>query len=199
MKRFLDVVLSGIALVVLAPVLLVIVVSLRVTHGKPVFFRQVRVGLREEQFTLHKFRSMTDSPGLAVTAGNDPRVHKIGRWLRASKLDELPQLWDVFRGAMSIVGPRPEVPEFVEHWPSDLRPVIVSVRPGITDPASIHFRHESEILAQYPDPRSAYIDVVLPKKCELYVEYVNNQSLLGDFKIILQTAQALVQKTSNES
>ena len=199
MKRFFDVVLSGIALVVLAPVLMVIVAALRITHGNPVFFRQMRVGLGEEQFTLHKFRTMNDSPGLAVTAGNDPRVHKMGRWLRASKLDELPQLWDVFRGAMSIVGPRPEVPEFVEHWPSDQRAVILSVRPGITDPASIHFRHESEILAQYQDPRSAYIDVVLPKKCDLYVEYVNNQSLLGDFKIILQTARALVQKTNHES
>lgn len=198
MKRAFDVVSSGVALVLLSPLIGVVAGVLRWRHGSPVLFKQTRVGKDGVPFELHKFRSMEQRPGLAVTAGADSRVHATGRVLRATKLDELPQLWDVLRGKMSVVGPRPEVPEFVEHWPADAREVILSVRPGITDPASIKFRHESEVLAQYDDPRQAYIDVILPEKCRLYVDYVRKATFAGDLKFIFQTFGAILRRSPSQ-
>ena len=195
MKRSLDVLISTFALVLLSPLLVCISVALRVLHGPPVLFRQSRVGLHGEPFFIHKFRTMDSDTGPSVTVGSDPRIHRFGRLLRASKLDELPQLWDVARGKMSIVGPRPELQEFVNHWPEEQRSIILSVRPGITDPASIQFRHESKILSRYENPRDAYINVLLPRKCDLYVAYASEPSLSKDLKLILQTVRALFRPT----
>lgn len=192
MKRTFDIVTSGVALVVLSPVLALVAIFLRVRHGRPILFTQHRVGRGGAIFEIHKFRTMEQRPGPTVTSDNDSRVHSTGALLRATKVDELPQLWDVFRGCMTIVGPRPEVPEFVSHWPVGTRDVILSMRPGITDPASIEFRRESELLSHYADPRRAYIEVILPKKCDTYVDYVRNASFRGDLVLIARTIRAVV-------
>lgn len=198
-KRLFDVVASGCGLVLLSPLMLGIAVLLRVKHGSPVLFCQVRIGLRGEPFQLHKFRTMESLAGPAVTAGADPRIHSLGSLLRTHKLDELPQLWDVFRGRMSIVGPRPEVPEFCQYWPSTERDIILSVRPGITDPASVRFRHESQLLAQYTNPREAYIELIIPKKCQMYAEYVRDQSFGSDIRLIATTLRALIRPGDGET
>jgi lipopolysaccharide/colanic/teichoic acid biosynthesis glycosyltransferase len=130
--------------------------------------------------------------GPAITVGADARVTPVGAWLRKSKIDELPQLINVARGEMSLVGPRPEVPLYVDLWPAPLRDEILSVRPGLTDPASIKFRNESEILAGYPDPDRAYREIVMPEKLRLYAEYVRTQSLVGDLRLIGRTIAAVV-------
>jgi len=151
------------------------------------------VGWRGKPFRIHKFRSMrTGAVGLSVTTGDDPRVTRSGRWLRAAKLDELPQLIDVLLGAMSLVGPRPEVPRYVELWPPDLRPVILSVRPGITDPATVLLRSEGEILAHSPDPERTYVEELLPLKAQAYVSYVRSRTPVGDIKIMLATFKAII-------
>lgn len=196
-KRAFDVVSSGLALLLLWPLMGTIGLLLRAKHGAPVIFRQTRVGLKGESFQLHKFRTMEQEAGMLVTTGEDPRIHRLGRVLRASKLDELPQFWDVFRGRMSIVGPRPEVPEFVEYWPSGQRSIILSVRPGITDPASVQFRHEAEFLATFHDPGKAYIEVVLPQKCGLYVNYVEDQSFGKDIRVVFATLVALTRRVGS--
>lgn len=197
MKRAFDIVSSAVALAALSPVLIAISTILRLKHGKPVIFRQSRLGLEGETFQIHKFRTMEQHDGSLVTSGRDSRVHATGKWLRATKLDELPQLWDVLRGQMSIVGPRPEVPRLAAHWPEADRRVILSVRPGLTDPASIVFRHEESILAMHSDPEVAYLQTVLPVKCQLYVDYVNDQTLGKDFWILWRTAKALLRRADS--
>ena len=148
-------------------------------HGKP--------------FRIHKFRSMrASSGGPEVTTAGDARVTRVGAWLRKSKLDELPQLFDVLMGRMSLVGPRPEVARYVALWPQAERELILSVRPGITDPASIAFRNESELLAQADDPERYYREVLLPQKVAMYAEYVRTRSLLGDLRVLIATAWAVV-------
>lgn len=181
------------ALVALAPVLAVVAVAIRLESGGPVFFRQVRVGLHGQPFRIHKFRSMRQGfPGGEVTIAGDLRVTRVGRFLRAWKLDELPQLIDVATGAMSLVGPRPEVPAYVALWPAAEREIILSVRPGITDPASVLFRNESELLAGVDDPESYYVDVLLPQKVRLYAEYVRTRTLVGDLRVIGRTIAAVL-------
>ncbi|WP_404290620.1 sugar transferase [Glutamicibacter arilaitensis] len=193
MNRVVDIAVAGIGLVISAPVCAVIAVLIKFTSDGPVLFRQERVGLRGHTFTIHKFRTMrTEHQGPAVSSTSDPRITPIGAILRQSKLDELPQLWDVVRGEMSLVGPRPEVPEYVKQWPDDLRPLILSVRPGITDPASIHYRNEAAELEIADDPASHYIKVILPRKAKMYAEYVEHRSMSGDIKIILQTIRTVV-------
>lgn len=194
MKRLLDIVAAGLGLALLAPVLLAVALWIRLDSPGPVLFRQTRVGRHGAAFQIHKFRTMrADAPaqGLAVTADGDVRITRSGHWLRASKLDELPQLWDVLRGAMSLVGPRPEVPQYVAHYPPALREVVLSVRPGITDPGSLRYRHESALLAASPDPERTYLDEVMPAKLQLAAEYVRTQSVWGDIRIILATLRAL--------
>lgn len=157
------------------------------------FFRQRRVGLGGRPFRIHKFRTMTDEvPRVNISATGDPRVTRVGRVLRKTKLDELPQLIDVVRGEMALVGPRPEVPEYVQHWPAKWRSLILSVRPGITDPASIRYRNEADELARADDPERYYIEVILPQKTRLYAKYVRERSTLGDLKIIAQTLRAVL-------
>ena len=193
-KRAFDVIVSGATLAVLSPALAVIAALVkRDDPSGPVLFTQERVGRGGMPFRIHKFRTMRpDSPGLQVTSDGDPRVTRIGAILRKTKLDELPQLWDVFVGRMSLVGPRPEVPKYVGLWPEQLRDLILSVRPGITDPASVRWRNESEELAQAADPEAHYVEVLLPQKAAMYAEYVRTRSLLGDLRVLIATAWAVV-------
>lgn len=192
MKRALDVVGATLALVVSSPVLLVAALAVRLSSTGPVLFRQERVGRGSQVFAILKLRTMrTGSVGAAVTVGQDPRITRVGRWLRSTKLDELPQLWNVLRGDMSLVGPRPEVPQYVAMWPADARDIILSVRPGITDPASIEFRREAEDLAEAADPEQHYVDVVLPRKVDLYRAYVGSRTLRGDLAILGRTVRSV--------
>lgn len=193
MKRVFDVVVAAMGLLVSAPLLLVIAATVRLSSPGPALFRQIRVGLGGAEFEILKFRSMrTGASGISVTAGDDPRITRVGRWLRSTKLDELPQLINVLRGDMSLVGPRPEVPRYVALWPKEVRTRVLSVRPGITDPASIAFRREEEVLAAAIEPERAYIEEVMPQKLALYMDYVGSRSFLGDLRILLGTARATV-------
>jgi lipopolysaccharide/colanic/teichoic acid biosynthesis glycosyltransferase len=194
-KRLFDLLASGLGLLVLSPVLLALALWIKLDSPGPVFFRQERVGQFGRLFRIHKFRTMvTDAEllGLQITVGTDARVTRMGQLLRKYKLDELPQLLDVWLGYMSLVGPRPEVPSYVACYPSDVRDVVLSVRPGITDRASIEFKDENEILGKAVDPQYAYINSVLPIKLRYYVDYVNSQSLSGDIRIIFETFRALI-------
>ena len=194
-KRLFDVVASAIGLLLLAPVLLVLALVIKLETPGPVFFRQERVGRFGKSFRIHKFRTMvTDAErkGLQITVGSDARVTRVGVPLRKYKLDELPQLIDVFVGHMSLVGPRPEVPRYVACYPKDVRDIVLSVRPGITDWASIEFKDENEILGRATDPHQAYIEEVLPIKLGYYVTYVKERSFLGDLRVIFATITSLV-------
>ena len=156
-------------------------------------FRQQRVGRHGKLFFIHKFRTMkAGAQGSQLTVGADPRITGAGRLLRAAKLDELPQLWDVLRGAMSLVGPRPEVPAYVALYPEEMRRIVLSVRPGITDPASLQYRNEGILLAQAADPEREYIEVLMPAKLALSKRYVEQAGLLTDIRLIFATLQALV-------
>ncbi len=193
MKRGIDVVLSGLGLAVLCPLMVLITMLVRLESRGGALFRQTRVGRDGVEFELLKFRSMRLGPsGLAVTAADDGRITRVGRVLRSTKLDELPQLINVLRGEMSMVGPRPELPRYVALWPENARRIVLSVRPGITDPASIRFRREAELLAQADDPERYYVDVLIPEKVSLYVEYVQSRSLLGDLRLMASTLRATV-------
>lgn len=195
-KRIADVAVSSVALVATSPLWMVISAAVKADSPGPVLFRQQRVGLGGRAFTILKFRTMTTvAPGerrLAVSATGDARVTRVGRVLRASKLDELPQLVNVLRGDMSLVGPRPEVPEYVAQWPADRREVILSMRPGITDPASVEFRNESDLLAAQDDPERYYVEVLLPRKTARYVDYVRRAGWRSDLRVVADTAVAVV-------
>lgn len=191
-KRAFDICCAALGLALLAPLLLVLALWIKLDSPGPVLFRQQRVGRQGRPFLIHKFRTMrVDNAGPQITVGADPRITRSGAWLRRYKLDELPQLWDVLRGAMSLVGPRPEVPKYVALYPEDLRRLVLSVRPGITDPASLRYRNESERLAAAADPEREYIEVVMPAKLALAADYVREASLGGDLRLILSTLAAL--------
>jgi lipopolysaccharide/colanic/teichoic acid biosynthesis glycosyltransferase len=190
-KRIFDVALSTVGLVVFSPVLTLAALWVRIEAGAPVIFKQERVGMKGRSFDIYKFRTMRPVDGLAITSGGDPRITASGRWLRAFKVDELPQLWNVVRGEMSLVGPRPEVPRYVDEWPPGARDVVLSVRPGITDPASIRFRNEGELLASSSDPERDYLEKIMPEKVGMYVEYVERQTLAYDVRLILQTVRSI--------
>ncbi len=194
-KRLFDVTLACLGLLLLSPLLLVIAVWIKLDSPGPVFFRQERVGRHGVPFRIHKFRTMGVSPageaGAQITVGDDPRITRCGRWLRRSKLDELAQLIDVLRGEMSLVGPRPEVPRYVALYPDDVRQRVLSVRPGITDPASIEFRSEGELLARSVDPEREYIEIVMPQKLQLTLRYVEQAGWGSDLRVIWRTLQAL--------
>ena len=196
MRRALDVVVALLGLLLLSPLLLVIAVAVRIDSPGPVFFRQTRIGRHGVPFRIHKFRSMTDRPvevaALQLTVGVDARITRIGHWLRRHRLDELPQLIDVLLGKMSLVGPRPEVPRYVALYPQELRAKVLSVRPGITDPASLQFRDENAMLARAADPEREYIDKVMPIKLRLSAEYVDHASLASDVRVIAQTIKVLL-------
>lgn len=186
-KRALDIVVAATGLVVLAPLFVLIAVAIKIDTPGPVFFRQVRVGRRGQHFRIFKFRTMTAGPtgeGPQVTATDDARITRVGRVLRRTKADELAQLLDVLRGTMSLVGPRPEVPRYVDHYPTAWRERLLSVRPGITDFASVRYRDEGELLARANDPEREYIDVILPAKLQYALHYVDNPSLGNDLKVL---------------
>lgn len=196
-KRIFDVICSAIGLLLLAPVFVVVGLSIALDSPGPVFFRQRRIGRYGEPFLIHKFRTMRHDPeprGLLITVGQDPRVTRVGAFLRRYKIDELPQLIDVLRGVMSLVGPRPEVPEYVAHYSDDDRQVVLSVRPGITDNASLEFSDESLLLAGAADPQRLYIEIILPKKVRLYRAYVQMRTMTGDVGIIFKTLRKIVRR-----
>lgn len=194
-KRLFDLFFASVGVVVLSPLLLLLALAIRVESAGPVFFRQQRVGRYGKTFRIHKFRTMVvdaERKGLQITVGADRRVTRVGHLLRKYKLDELPQLLDVVKGDMSLVGPRPEVPRYVDCYPDGVRETVLSVRPGITDRASIEFKDENLILGHAVDAERAYIEEVLPIKLRFYVDYVTTRSLWGDLKIILTTVVALI-------
>jgi len=196
-KRLFDLLLSTLGLLALAPLLLLIAVWVKLDSPGPVLFRQERVGRYGQPFRIHKFRTMRHEPagqGLQITVGADRRITRVGGFLRASKLDELPQLLDVWLGDMSLVGPRPEVPRYVAHYPAELREKVLSVRPGITDIASIEYRDESAVLARAADPEQAYVQEVLPHKLALAARYVERSSLMLDVWLIWRTVVAIVRR-----
>ena len=194
-KRALDILASGAGLLLLAPLLLLIAVAIKLDSPGPVFFRQARVGRHGQVFRIFKFRTMRQQEsenGTQLTFAGDPRITRVGAWLRRSKLDELAQLIDVLRGTMSLVGPRPEVPRYVALYPAELRSKVLSVRPGITDPASIAYRDEARVLRAAADPQREYIDVVMPAKLRHAELYVDNMSLATDLRLIIATLKALL-------
>lgn len=194
MKRIFDIVCSLAGLVVLLPFFVLIALAIVVSSGLPVFYFQNRVGKGNRDFKLFKFRTMhtgADRKGLLTVGGRDPRVTAVGYYLRKYKLDELPQLFNVLLGSMSLVGPRPEVRKYVQLYNAEQMKVL-SVKPGITDLASLRFINENEILAQSADPEKTYIEEIMPEKLALNKEYIEHPSLAADFKIILATLRKIV-------
>jgi len=194
-KRIFDLVLVIPGLLLLIPGFMLVAVWIKSESSGPIFFRQERSGQYGKIFSIYKFRTMVDeaeSIGGKITAGEDPRITKSGKFLRKYKIDELPQLIDVFLGHMSLVGPRPEVPEFMDLYPVDIRDKVLSVRPGITDLASIEMIDENQLLGKFNDPREAYIINILPVKQQYYLEYVENRSFWLDLKIILFTVKKVI-------
>lgn len=199
-KRVFDLLASAAALLLLSPLLLMVAALVRATSRGPVFFRQERIGRNSRPFRIYKFRTMVqDAPrhGGLVTFGADPRITRVGRFLRAAKIDELPQLINVLLGDMSFVGPRPEVRKYVEMFRDDYAEVL-RVRPGITDLASIKYRHEAEILGHADDPEREYIERILPDKIKLGKEYAKNNSLWLDVVIILKTLHVVGRRKTLE-
>lgn len=194
-KRLFDIAVSVIGLLALMPLLLLISLAIKLDSPGPVFFRQERIGRFGVPFRIHKLRSMrieASSPHHQLTVENDERITRIGRLIRKWKLDELVQLLDVAQGTMSLVGPRPEVAHYVDLYPQDVRNVVLSVRPGITDPASIRFRNENLLLAQSDNPERTYREIILPEKLALQRDYVANRSFIGDLRIIVATVLAIL-------
>lgn len=192
-KRLFDIGASSIGLILLSPILILIAICIKLDSKGPVFFKQIRVGKNKELFKIYKFRTMvTDAEklGKQITIGNDTRITKVGTFIRKCKLDELPQLINVLNGDMSLVGPRPEVPKYVELY-DDYQEQILLVQPGITDYASIEFRNESEILGESENPESKYINDIMPYKIELNIKYIKNISLYEDLKLITRTIKAI--------
>ena len=196
MKRLFDILASGVGLICLSPLFAVLAVWIKCDSRGPVFYRQVRVGKGNRDFRLFKFRSMrpdSDKLGLITVGGHDPRVTRSGYYIRKYKLDEFPQLINVFKGDMSLVGPRPEVRKYVDMYtPEQMR--VLSVRPGITSLASIRYRDENEILAKADDPDRCYIEKIMPDKLAIDLEYVDKASLWNDIKLIFSTFREIIMK-----
>ena len=196
MKRLFDILLSGLGLLIISPLLLIVAIWIKLDSPGPIFYRQVRVGRYNKDFRIFKFRSMrigSDKGSLVTIGGRDPRITRSGYFIRKFKIDELPQLINVLVGDMSIVGPRPEVRHYVNYWTEEQMHVL-DVRPGITDPASIKFRNENELLAQAEDPEKYYIEVIMQEKIKLYLDYVKKNSLWYDIKLIFQTFWVIIKE-----
>lgn len=195
-KRGLDVISSLMGMVVLLPIILCISLWIKLDSRGPVFFRQERVGKGGKPFRIYKFRTMivdAERYGKQITVGHDSRITKSGRWLRKYKLDELPQLFNVLFGHMSLVGPRPEVPYYVSLYNEEQRKVL-SVRPGITDAASIKYRNENDVLAAATEPERVYVEQIMPDKLRLNMEYIHQSSVLEDIRIIMLTIRRIITK-----
>ena len=196
MKRIFDIIASGLGLIVLLPVFLLIFLWIKLDSKGPVFYRQVRVGKNNKDFRIFKFRSMyvdSNKGSLVTIGGRDPRITRSGYFIRKYKLDELPQLINVFVGDMSLVGPRPEVRHYVNYWTEEQMKVL-DVRPGITDPASIKYRNENELLEAAEDPEKYYIETIMQEKIKLYLEYVEKSSFFYDIKIIFKTFWTIIKE-----
>ncbi len=197
-KRMFDIIFSVFGLILFSPVLIGISIVIKKEDRGPVFYRGIRVGRYGKPFRIFKFRTMVvdaEKIGASSTAEDDPRITKIGKWIRKYKLDELPQLLNVLKGEMSFVGPRPQVPWAVELY-NEKEKRILDVRPGITDYASIKFRNEAEILKNSKDPDKTYLEKIAPEKLKLSLKYLENMSLWSDIKIIFTTIRAVFQKTA---
>ena len=193
-KRIFDIVTSFFGLTLLSLLFVFIALWIKLDSKGPVFFRQQRVGLKGKIFKIHKFRTMKESSESQVrlTIGDDDRITQSGQFLRKFKFDELPQLIDVFIGRMSLVGPRPEVQEFIDIYPVDIKNKILSIKPGITDMASIEMANENDILGKYKNPKQAYVDIILPIKQKHYLNYVDNHNMWLDIKIIFLTLKRII-------
>jgi len=197
MKRLFDFIASFYGLILLSPIFVLVALWIKIDSRGSIFFRQERVGFQGSLFRIHKFRTMVldaEKKGKQITVGADSRITTVGSFLRKYKLDELPQLIDVFVGDMSLVGPRPEVPRYIDCYSDDEKHDVLSVKPGITDNASIEFRDENELLASSKDPEATYINEVLPKKIALYRKYVRERSFFGDVAIIFKTIFLIIKK-----
>lgn len=196
LKRVFDILASGVGLLLLSPLFLFIAIWIKLDSEGPVFFRQIRVGRYHKNFKIYKFRSMkigSDKGSQVTIGGHDYRITRSGYFIRKTKIDELPQLINVFIGDMSLVGPRPEVPHYVKFWTFDqLR--VLDVRPGITDPASIKFRNENELLGNVANPEKYYVEVLMQEKIKLYLNYVDNACFWYDIKLILETFKVILKE-----
>ena len=195
LKRIFDIFFASFGLIIISPLLLLIAIWIKLDSPGPIFFRQERVGQFGTSFRIHKFRTMvTDAEkrGMQLTVGKDNRITRSGCFLRHYKLDELPQLIDVLVGNMSLVGPRPEVSKYVACYPDNIRDLVLSVKPGITDLASIEFREENKILGLSTNPEKTYINEILPIKLKYYIQYTQKNNIFLDLLIILRTFQAIL-------
>ncbi len=193
LKRIFDFIAAFIGIIILSPILVLIAVWIKFSSKGPLFYIQKRVGKDFKEFDIYKFRSMVvdaDKIGPSVTSGDDPRITEVGRFIRKTKIDELPQLLNVLKGDMSLVGPRPEVMQFVAKKRDEYKKVL-SVRPGITDNAAIEFRNEETIMNIYEDKEKTYLEIILPKKIELYYNYIDNISFTNDIKLLLHTLKVI--------
>ena len=196
MKRFLDIIFSCLGLICLSPLFVFLALWVKLDSPGPVFYRQVRVGRNNRDFKLYKFRSMrvdSDKKGLITIGGHDPRVTQSGYYIRKYKLDEFPQLINVFLGDMSLVGPRPEVRKYVDMY-TDEQMHVLDVRPGITDMASIYYRNENELLEKANNPEKYYREVIMQDKLRINLEYVRNHSVIGELRMILKTLFVVIAK-----
>ena len=197
MKRVFDITFSAVGLLLLMPVLGAIALLILIFDGVPVLFCQERIGHRGKPFRIWKFRTMVcdaERLGKLITVGHDPRITRLGYWLRKTKADELPQLWNVLVGEMSFVGPRPEVPRYANRYTSQQSRVL-DLKPGLTDPASIRFRNESELLQDYDDPERIYMEVFVPEKIRINLAYAERANLLRDCWVIFRSITALISPT----
>jgi len=198
-KRLFDLFGAALALALLWPLLVGVALWIKLDSPGPVLFRQQRVGRRGRLFAIHKFRTMVEGApqlGPMLTVGADQRITRAGAFLRRSKLDELPQLLDVLSGHMSLVGPRPELPAYVAHYPADLRERVLAVRPGITDPVSLALADEGELLARAADPEREYVEVLLPRKLHAAAAYAEQANLATDLRVIGRTLRVLWSRVS---
>lgn len=194
-KRIFDIVSSSLGLIILLPVFVIISIAIKMDSEGEVFFRQIRVGRNGKPFKIYKFRTMmifAEKFGKQITVGADKRITDIGKTLRKYKMDELPQLINVVLGDMSLVGPRPEVPKYVAEYSKEAAKIVLSVRPGITDQASIEYKSENDLLAKSSNPEKTYIEEILPIKINYYIDYVQTRSFFGDVRIIFKTLFAIL-------
>jgi len=194
-KRVMDLLFALGGLLLFSPLMLALALAIKLDSPGPVFFRQERVGRGGRLFRIHKFRTMAQRPageaGLQITVGADPRITRVGRWIRARRFDELPQLIDVLKGDMSIVGPRPEVPRYVALYPAQARDKVLSLRPGITDPGALAYRDEARLLAAAADPEREYVEVIMPRKLQQAMAYAERATAWTDLCLIGRTLKVL--------
>ncbi len=195
LKRIFDLCFTIPGVLLLVPLFLILAIWIKMDSPGPIFFRQGRVGKGRRLFNVFKFRTMVTNAeqiGTKVTVGKDPRITRSGNFLRKYKLDELPQLINVLKGEMSLVGPRPEVPEYVKYWPENIADIVLSVPPGITDYAAIEFRNENELLGKSDDPVAMYIEKIIPIKLNYYVKYVRKRNILLDVWLVIRTIKVIL-------